>query len=560
MSRHSVSLSIRWLLISLGVLVGAFVAVVGAAYVVDTGEEKRTLRGLVIEDAAVGNLTETELDAVLSQVGDTTGERLVQINLPDGSRHLTAAELGVSFDVARARDQALHFGREGGEADRFLAWLGSFTTSRPIPVHLELDRAMAAERVTRMEPLIVSEPVEPRLLLSSEQALAVQPGEDGVRVDQEAVVDRLEHQVQAGGPFNIDAPVVRFPPAAAAEDLAILARQLNAITAGGIALVFDGEEGRMSEQALRTRIDIATTEQGSLPVFDLDSLQRQIEHTFADVVIDGVDPVFDIVDGNPQVLEEGTPPQVCCTSDSAARAADAILNDVAGAVTLEPRLSDDPRLADWATGFDITELVAEFTTTHACCQGRVDNIQRFADIVRGVYLDPGESLSLNEHVGERTSEGGFVSAGTIIQGHLVSTVGGGVSQFATTMFNAAFLAGFDFDTYQSHSIYFSRYPYGREATISWPLPDLEFTNTTDYPALIWTSYDSTSITVSIYSTPSVEVEQTHQEISAVRRCTRVDTFRTRTYGDGREVEDSVFAVYRPAEGLDCNGNPTRQPG
>src|SRR5690606_41819913 len=63
---------------------------------------------------------------------------------------------------------------------------------------------------------------------------------------------------------------------------------------------------------------------------------------------------------------------------------------------------------------------------------------------------------------------------------LVPTVGGGVSQFATTLFNAAFFAGFDFLDYQSHSIYFSRYPYGREATISWPAPDLKIQNTTDY--------------------------------------------------------------------------------
>src|SRR5690606_29940826 len=142
---------------------------------------------------------------------------------------------------------------------------------------------------------------------------------------------------------------------------------------------------------------------------------------------------------------------------------------------------------------------------------------------------------------------------------LVPTVGGGVSQFATTLFNAAFFAGFDFLDYQSHSIYFSRYPYGREATISWPAPDLVIENTTDYPALIWPTYTDTSITVSIYSTKSVQVEDVGQEVSPARQCTRVDTHRLRTYDDGRQVEDSVFATYRPGEGFDCNGNPTTRP-
>ena len=52
-------------------------------------------------------------------------------------------------------------------------------------------------------------------------------------------------------------------------------------------------------------------------------------------------------------------------------------------------------------------------------------------------------------------------------------VGGGISQFATTLFNAAFFAGLDIPEYQSHSIYITRYPYGREATLSYPAPDLE---------------------------------------------------------------------------------------
>jgi vancomycin resistance protein YoaR len=239
--------------------------------------------------------------------------------------------------------------------------------------------------------------------------------------------------------------------------------------------------------------------------------------------------------------------------------ANAVLAELTDPVVLPERPSADPRHREWAEGVGVVEKVASFTTNHNCCEARVQNIQRFADLVRGVYLVPGETLSLNEHVGERTRQGGFVPAGTILRGHLVPTVGGGVSQFATTMFNAAFFAGFDFVDYQSHSIYFSRYPYGREATISWPLPDLVFTNTTDYPALIWTSYTPTSITVSIYSTVSVRVEETHQEVSAVRRCTKVETFRLRTYLDGRQVVDSVEALYRPGEGLDCNGNPTPPP-
>jgi vancomycin resistance protein YoaR len=203
--------------------------------------------------------------------------------------------------------------------------------------------------------------------------------------------------------------------------------------------------------------------------------------------------------------------------------------------------------------------VGEFTTEHACCEARVANIHRIADLVRGQYLLPGESFSVNEFVGRRTVENGFVSAGVIERGRFTESVGGGISQFATTFFNAAFFAGLDLDEYQSHSIYISRYPYGREATLSFPKPDLRVTNSTDFPVLIWPTYDETSITMTLYSTRHIEVVETGQEQRPFNRCTDVETFRTRTFPDGRVVDDSVVARYRPGEGLDCNGNPTPQP-
>jgi vancomycin resistance protein YoaR len=187
------------------------------------------------------------------------------------------------------------------------------------------------------------------------------------------------------------------------------------------------------------------------------------------------------------------------------------------------------------------------------------NIQRIADIIRGVVIEPGERFSVNDFVGERTREKGFVSAGTIQQGHFKDDVGGGISQFATTIFNAAFFAGLEFDDYQSHTIYISRYPYGREATLNYPDVDLAVINSTPYGVLIWPEYTSTSITVQMYSTKYWEVEQTGQSSWRSGACRSVETFRSRTSPEGEVLEDSVQARYRPGEGLDCNGNPTPKP-
>lgn len=559
MARHKTRRRLLQVLLGMGIAVVVFVGLVASAYLLDGRGEPSTIRGLTIAGQPAGDLDHRELSRTLSRLRNQVEGSEIRIDLPDGPRFLTAAEIGISLDEDRVAEAAMSEGQGGDSFDRFRAWLGSFTTARHLPLHLTYDRDRAAEVVAGFENLVVESPIEPRLVLGRDQALVVRDGTEGRRVDEAAIVERLADQVEAGGPFDVDAPTVALEPEIDEADLADLATKLNVLTADGATIRVADEERFIPASALRVRLDVSSSEGLPVPRFDLDSLQRLIEHTFGDVELGGEDPVFDIVDDEPVVLEEGEPPLECCDEEAASIVAEAVLTDRPGTITLQPKPSEDPRLVQWAKGEGVIEKVAEFTTNHACCQARVSNIQRFADIVRGVYLLPGERLSLNGHVGERTRERGFVPAGTILRGHLVPTVGGGVSQFATTMFNAAFFAGFDFIDYQSHSIYFSRYPYGREATISWPAPDLEFENTTDYPALIWTSYTDTSITASIYSTKSVEVEEIGQEVGAARQCTRVDTYRLRTYEDGRQVEDSVFATYRPAEGFDCNGNPTDRP-
>jgi vancomycin resistance protein YoaR len=146
----------------------------------------------------------------------------------------------------------------------------------------------------------------------------------------------------------------------------------------------------------------------------------------------------------------------------------------------------------------IEHLVSQFTTYHSCCQNRVTNIHLIADSVDGIIVEPGGQLSLNEAVGQRTVEKGYLEDGTIVGGELTQTVGGGVSQFATTMYNAVFWGGYEDITHKPHSFYFPRYPEGIEATISWPAPELIFRNDTNAAVLIDTAYSDTSITVRIY--------------------------------------------------------------
>ena len=153
---------------------------------------------------------------------------------------------------------------------------------------------------------------------------------------------------------------------------------------------------------------------------------------------------------------------------------------------------------EYLESLNVRHLVAQFTTYHDCCEARVVNIQKMADAIDGTIVVPGQTFSINDHVGERTLEKGYLPAGSIVAGEIVDTVGGGVSQFATTFYNTVFWGGYEDIEHKPHSYYFSRYPEGIEATLFWRSIDLKFRNNREHAVLIDTTYTGNSITVRFF--------------------------------------------------------------
>src|SRR5690606_41319616 len=91
----------------------------------------------------------------------------------------------------------------------------------------------------------------------------------------------------------------------------------------------------------------------------------------------------------------------------------------------------------------IVEKISSFTTYFQPDQARVRNIKLIADEVDGAIVKPGEVFSLIAYTGERGYVQGNVDAPVIQGGRLVNSVGGGVSQFTTALFNAMFYAGLE---------------------------------------------------------------------------------------------------------------------
>ncbi|WP_370249607.1 VanW family protein [Nocardioides sp.] len=160
----------------------------------------------------------------------------------------------------------------------------------------------------------------------------------------------------------------------------------------------------------------------------------------------------------------------------------------------------------------VKEKISEFTTYFPYAEYRNVNIGRAAEIVDGTLLMPGDVFSLNKIVGERTRENGFTEGFIISNGIFATDLGGGVSQMATTTFNAAFFAGLEDVEHKPHSFYIDRYPVGREATVAWPTVDLRFRNDSGHGVLIDTELRPSTpssqgvLTVRMYGTKVWDVE------------------------------------------------------
>jgi vancomycin resistance protein YoaR len=516
-------------------------------------------RNVSLAGIPVGGMTAAELDTVIDQIATATTGDLVTISAPGLDIVLSHEQAGITPDTDAIKEAVLRTGRESNPVASFATWVTSMSEAVDVDPLFTVDVAKTASMIEATPGRVKLAPVEPGFTMAGGEVVLTE-GEDGVYLDPVEAADALAGEVEFGSrPYAVAVPWAPMQPRFNQSDVNAAVAAAQDLIDSDLTVRINGRSAVIGRSTVRRWVESKVTDGGLIPVFNEDRVEDALQRLLDGYATPLPQPRYLVANGVVTYALDGDPARACCGEG----AVEALYREAQrggnSLVFLPTRLVEDDFGLARIKSLGVTELVSEFTTDHECCQNRVENIHTIADIIRGYVIQPGERFSVNDYVGLRTVEKGFVAAGTIQQGHFKDDVGGGISQFATTLFNAAFFAGLEFNDYRSHTIYISRYPYGREATLNYPDVDLAFTNNTPYAILIWPEYTDTSITVQMFSTKYWEVEQTGQDSWRSGACTSVETFRSRTGPDGEIVEDSVMARYRPGEGLDCAGNPTPLP-
>jgi vancomycin resistance protein YoaR len=329
----------------------------------------------------------------------------------------------------------------------------------------------------------------------------------GARLDRDAAARTIVHALAAvgrGRHEQVALPVELDQPAVTEADLAVQAQRGRIALSAPVFLRGAGRRWRIPRWRIAVLLQLPQRGATELSIGGraadsfFRALARRVERAPAEATFD--------VSSNPVRVvpaRDGLELDVAVTARRLLRAAtsNAVRTARLGLVRTTPALSTDD-----ARAMGITELLSTYKTYNAGSVDRITNLRLGVEALDGTLVAPGATFSLNAAIGERTAERGFRPAPVIIGTKYAEEVGGGTSQVATTVFNAAWEAGVKIAERNPHALYISRYPLGRDATVYWPSLDLEFLNDTSHWILVRGFPESDGIRVSLYGGEKRRVE------------------------------------------------------
>lgn len=130
------------------------------------------------------------------------------------------------------------------------------------------------------------------------------------------------------------------------------------------------------------------------------------------------------------------------------------------------------------------DVLGACETKHNTNENRNNNLRLLCQALDGHIVQPGETFSYNEVVGERTAERGYLPAPAYSGNRLTDSIGGGVCQGSTTLYNCVLLADLEVVFRACHGAKVTYVPAGLDAAVNYLTTDFKFRNQYRFPVKI----------------------------------------------------------------------------
>ncbi len=489
---------VSWLLLGLVLLAGVAYGVLCLV----AGD--KVPAGTTVHGVAIGGLHESAAEERLgSQLGPRSRRPIpVQGGGLDTTVDPTSAGLGLDLaGTVRAAG--------GGNVFTPARLWTYYTGGGDVAARLSIDRPRLSDAVTALATQVDKAPVDGAVTFGAGVAV---PGQavEGQRLSRGGSRDAIIRAYLGAEPARL--AVTPLPPVIddAAVDAAMTSFARPA-TSGPVRLVLAKHEVKVPPRVYTRAISLIPDGSRLEPTLDIDTLVTALR------------PIASTVPGRPVpariVVEKGRPRIIRSKKGVVFDRADLQRKFLAAVTRPAGRRRVEIKGATARPSFTtadarrlrVNERVASFTTRFAFADYRNTNLARGAALVDDTLLKPGDTFSFNKVVGEPTLARGFVKGYVISGGVFKEDVGGGLSQLATTAYNAMFFAGLKDVEHEVHTVYSSRFPKGREATVDHGRFDLRFANDSRDGVLVTASVipgtrsREGSVTVSMWSTKHWDV-------------------------------------------------------
>lgn len=456
-------------------------------------------RDTTVAGVDVGGMTRAEATSALTDQLAPRAKEPISLTAGEGKAQLSPESSGLAIDAEATTAELTEFSLSPTRM-----WAHLFGGSEEELV-LAVDEQKFSSAVAGLEDSLAVDAVDGTVAFVDGQAAKTDPEEGSRIVASETARIIKERWIVEEGPYDL--PIEPVAPKISQQETDEAFAVAQKVVSAPVTVSVGNQTPQLAPEVLAGLIRFEQKDDALGIVVDSEATVQAIVDGTTNLLEVPDDAHFEFVGGRPTVVEGRTGTTLDPAEAGKAVRVAATSDDRETSVELVEQ--DPEETVESLEKLGVKEVVSEFHTPLTNEPVRTQNLVRGAEMITGHLIKPGETFSLLEALAPITLENGYFDAGVVEDGKHVEAVGGGLSQMATTTFNAGFFAGYEDVEHHAHSYWFPRYPPGREATIYVGAKDMKFTNDTPYGAVMQSYVAGGELWVKIWSTKHYTVEESN---------------------------------------------------